>query len=143
MKKYLLPISLTVNVILLASIIFLGVKLFNIKNKIDTTIEQVKNGQYSQLIKDNTGNLVPEGLKNFNKIEVSDNKCDYFDQKFDILVSYLEENPTIPGSNAYVKQLNKLKTAVEKSPSALKDTACEKGVSTINYIGEKLSSVNQ
>lgn len=142
MKKYLLPISLAVNVILLASIIFLGVNLFNIKNKIDTTIEQVKSGQYSQLIKDNTGSLVPEGLKNFNKIEVSDNKCDYFDQKFAILINYLEENPTIPGSNAYVKQLNKLKITVEKSPSALKETACDKGISSINYIGEKLSTIN-
>ncbi|WP_272579667.1 MULTISPECIES: hypothetical protein [unclassified Providencia] len=142
MKKYLLPISLAVNVILLASIIFLGVNLFNIKNKIDTTIEQVKSGQYSQLIKDNTGSLVPEGLKNFNKIEVSDNKCDYFDQKFAILINYLEENPTIPGSNTYVKQLNKLKITVEKSPSALKETACDKGISSINYIGEKLSTIN-
>lgn len=44
MKKYLLPISLFVNVVLLITIIVVGALFFNLKSKIDSTVEQIKNG---------------------------------------------------------------------------------------------------
>ncbi|MEG7501850.1 hypothetical protein V6D99_12810 [Providencia stuartii] len=47
MKKYLLPISLFVNVVLLITIIVVGALFFKLKNKIDSTIEKNKNGQYA------------------------------------------------------------------------------------------------
>lgn len=68
MKKYLLPISLFVNVVLLITIIVVGALFFNLKSKIDSTVEQIKNGQYAELVKDNTANLIPEGLKISRKL---------------------------------------------------------------------------
>ncbi|EMF4672223.1 hypothetical protein L3033_002768 [Providencia stuartii] len=143
MKKYLLPISLFVNVVLLITIIVVGALFFNLKSKIDSTVEQIKNGQYAELVKDNTANLIPERLKNFKKIEPNQSQCDYFYQQIDSLIGYLEENPTIAGSEKYVKQLNNLKKSAEKTPSTLKETACEKGISTINFIGEKISTATE
>ncbi|EKT62477.1 hypothetical protein, partial [Providencia burhodogranariea] len=98
MKKYLLPISLIISVVLLIIIIVLTVMFFNLKDKITSTIEQVKNGQYSELININAADLIPEGLKNFTKVDAGESECDYFYKKITVLVTYLEANPSIPSS---------------------------------------------
>ncbi|ELX8378602.1 hypothetical protein AB7W88_18635 [Providencia vermicola] len=141
MKKYLLPISLFINLVLLIAIIVMATLFFNLKGKIDTTVAQIKNGQYAELIKDNTAKLIPEGLKRIDTIQPGQSQCAYFYQNIDSITEYLTANPTIAGAETYIKQLNNLKKSAEKAPSALKETACEKGVSTINYISEKISTV--
>lgn len=139
MKKYLLPISLIISVVLLIIIIVLAVMFFSLKDKITSTIEQVKNGQYSELINTNVADLIPEGLKNFTKVDAGESECDYFYQKITVLMTYLEANPSISSSEEYAGQLDLLKSTVEKTPLAIKKTACEKGISAINYISQKLS----
>lgn len=143
MKKYFLAFSLLINVILIIGISVFAVKFYNLKNTLTHSIDQVKNGQYSQLVKENTAALLPDSLKNVNPLEVGKNQCEYFYQHIDSLIGYLDQNAEISGANIYAGQLNALKSTVEKTPSTLKEMVCKKGISTISYIAEKLKQVEE
>lgn len=65
MKKYLLGISLGANIILLVALVTVAFMLFNLKAKVDTAIQQVKDGEYIELAKEN---MLPDSLKIFPKL---------------------------------------------------------------------------
>lgn len=136
MKKYFLGISISINIILLVALIIAMIMFFNMKNKVLTLVEQVKSGEYIELIKQNSEQLIPNTLKDLQAIEISDNPCEYFYQKVDTAVEYLNKNPDIIGAEAYASQLSTLKSTIDKTPSLLKDKACKKGISSFNYIIE-------
>ncbi|HGN1705248.1 TPA: hypothetical protein ACKRTE_001079 [Providencia rettgeri] len=140
MKKYLLGISITVNVILIVALIIATVMFFNMKNKVTTMVEQVKSGQYIELVKQNSQQLLPNSLKELKAIEASDNPCEYFYQEVDIAAEYLANNPRIIGAETYANQLKTLKNTIDKTPSILKEKACKKGISSFNYIIEAIPS---
>ena len=75
MKKYLLGISLGANIILLVALVTVAFMLFNLKAKVDTAIQQVKDGEYIELAKEN---MLPDSLKNLSQIDVTEKPCDYF-----------------------------------------------------------------
>ena len=134
MKKYLLGISITVGVILAALLIVVVIMFYNMKDKAVEILEQVKSGDYAELVKQNTENLIPESLKNLQAITVEGDQCEYFYQKVDSAIEYLNDNPDITGSEIYSNQLSTLKSTIEKTPSTFKNAACEKGISSLNYI---------
>lgn len=134
MKKYLLGISITINVILVVALVIATVMFFNMKNKVTTIIEQVKSGEYIELVEQNSQQLVTNSLKALKAVEASDNPCEHFYQKVDTAVEYLTSNPSIIGAENYASQLETLKNTIDKTPSILKEKACKKGISSINYI---------
>ncbi|WP_369311560.1 hypothetical protein [Providencia rettgeri] len=134
MKKYFLGISITINIMLVIALIIAMVMFFNMKNKVSTLIEQVKSGEYIELIKQNSDQLISNTLKDLQGIETSDKPCEYFYQKVDTAVDYLNNNPDIIGAKMYVNQLSALKSSIDKTPSLLKDKACKKGISSFNHI---------
>ncbi|MEX9947932.1 DUF5339 family protein [Providencia alcalifaciens] len=136
MKKYLLSISLAVNAVLLIALISVAVMLFNLKAKVDNAIQQVKDGEYIELAKDN---ILPDSLKDLSKIDVTDKPCDYFYQNVDVFIEYLKDNPDIAGADIYANQIAALKRKIEKAPSIFQDKACEKGISGLNFMIETIS----
>ncbi|EMM9641094.1 hypothetical protein NTP67_13505 [Providencia rettgeri] len=140
MKKYLLGVSIIINVILAIALITTIMMFFNIKSKINTMVEQIKSGEYIELVKQNSQQLLPDSLKELSTIEITDNPCGYFYQKVDSTVEYLNNNPDIIGAETYASQLTSLKGAIDKTPSVLKEKACRKGISSFNYIIESIQS---
>ncbi|WP_353242361.1 hypothetical protein [Providencia sp.] len=138
MKKYFLGISITINIILVVALIIAIAMFFNMKNKVLTLVEQVKSGEYVTLLKQNSEQLIPNTLKELQAIEMSDKPCEYFYQKVDTAVEYLNNNPNIIGAQTYANQLSTLKITTDKTPSLLKNKACEKGISSFNYIIEAI-----
>ncbi|EPL9570786.1 hypothetical protein MMK73_002880 [Providencia rettgeri] len=138
MKKYFLGISITINIILVVALIIAIAMFFNMKNKVLTLVEQVKSGEYVTLLKQNSEQLIPNTLKELQAIEMSDKPCEYFYQKVDTAVEYLNNNPNIIGAQTYANQLSTLKITIDKTPSLLKNKACEKGISSFNYIIEAI-----
>lgn len=143
MKKHLLRISLAINVILVMTLVIGMIMFFNMKNKITTMVEQIKSGEYLELVKQNTEQFLPSSLKELQAIEISDKPCEYFYQKVDTAIEYLNNNPEIIGSQAYTSQLSMLKNTIDKTPSILKEKACKKGISSFNYIIETVQSEEQ
>ncbi|MGG4607363.1 hypothetical protein [Providencia sp. Me31A] len=143
MKKYLLGISITINVVLVVALIIATVMFFNMKNKVTTMIEQVKSGEYIELVTQNSQKLLPNSLKKLTAIEASDNPCEYFYQEVDIATEYLVSNPSIIGAETYANQLKTLKNTINKTPSILKEKACKKGISSFNYIIESIPSTEK
>lgn len=138
MKKYFLGISITINIILVVALIIAIAMFFNMKNKVLTLVEQVRSGEYVTLLKQNSEQLIPNTLKELQAIEMSDKPCEYFYQKVDTAVEYLNNNPNIIGAQTYANQLSTLKITIDKTPSLLKNKACEKGISSFNYIIEAI-----
>ncbi|WP_273804656.1 hypothetical protein [Providencia rettgeri] len=138
MKKYFLGISITINIILIVALIIAMTMFFNMKNKALTLVEQIKSGEYIALLKQNSEQLIPNTLKELQAIEMSDNPCEYFYQKVDTAVEYLNNNPDIIGAQTYTSQLSTLKSTIDKTPSLLKNKACKKGISSFNYIIEAI-----
>ncbi|WP_272521153.1 DUF5339 family protein [Providencia sp. PROV202] len=136
MKKYLLSISLAANAVLLIALFSAAVMLFNLKAKVDNAIQQVKDGEYIELAKDN---ILPDSLKDLSKIDVTDKPCDYFYQNVDVFIEYLKDNPDIAGADIYANQIAALKRKIEKAPSIFQDKACEKGISGLNFMIETIS----
>lgn len=140
MKKYFLGISIAINVVLVVALLVAIVMFFNMKNKVSTLIEQVQSGEYLELVKQNSEQLIPNAIKELQTIEMSDKPCEYFYQKVDTAVEYLGNNPSITGAEMYASQLSALKSTIDKTPSLLKDKACKKGISSFNYIIEAMQS---
>lgn len=138
MKKYFLILSISINFILLAALIAVIIMFFDMKGKATAIIEQVKSGEYADLVEQNTGILVPDSLKNLKPIETEGDQCKYFYEKVDTAIEYLKDNPEIMGAETYSEQLSTLKNTIEKTPSVFKDTACEKGISSLNYVIETI-----
>lgn len=138
MKKYFLMLSVSINFILLVALITTIIMFFDMKGKATAIIEQVKSGEYADLIKQNTGILIPDSLKNIKPIETNGDQCKYFYEKADTAIEYLKDNPEIMGAETYSEQLSTLKNTIEKTPSVFKDTACEKGISSLNYVIETI-----
>lgn len=136
MKKYLFGISLGANIILLVALVTVAFMLFNLKAKVDTAIQQVKDGEYIELAKEN---MLPDSLKNLSQIDVTEKPCDYFYQNVDVFIEYLKDNPDIAGADIYANQITALKRKIEKAPSVFQDKACEKGISGLNFMIETIS----
>ncbi len=143
MKKYVIGIGIAVIGVLAAVIIAVVMLFSNMKEKVTSLVDQVKSGEYGELVKQNTENLIPESLKNLQPIEGGNNQCDYFYQKVDTSIAYLKDNPDITGAEIYADQLTSLKNTIEKTPSIVRDTACEKGISSLNYIIETIAPNKQ
>ncbi|WP_265497875.1 DUF5339 family protein, partial [Providencia rustigianii] len=136
MKKYLLGISISINMILLAALIIALVMFFDLKAKIDTVVQQVQDGDYVTLA---TENLIPESLQNLSKIDISEKPCDYFYQNVEVFIEYLKDNPDIAGAEIYANQIDTLKRKIEKTPSVFQNKACEKGISALNFMIDTIS----
>lgn len=134
MKKYLLGISIGINIILAIALITAVVMFFNMKNKVMTIVDQVKSGEYIEQIQQQTKQLVPKTINDLKTVEISDNSCEGFYQKVDAIIEYLDNNQGIIGAETYVEQLSSVKIAIDKTPTILKEKACKKGISSINYI---------
>ncbi len=138
MKKYVIGIGIAVIGVLAAILIAVVMLFSNMKEKVTSLVDQVKSGEYVELVKQNTENLIPESLKNLQPIEDGNNQCEYFYQKVDTAIEYLKDNPDITGAEVYADQLTSLKNTIEKTPSIVRDTACQKGISSLNYIIETI-----
>lgn len=134
MKKYLLSISIGINIILAIALITAVVMFFNMKNKVMTIVDQVRSGEYIEQIQQQTKQLLPKTINDLKTLEISDSSCEGFYQKVDAVIEYLDNNQGIIGAETYVEQLSSVKIAIDKTPSILKEKACKKGISSINYI---------
>ncbi|WP_265503832.1 hypothetical protein, partial [Providencia heimbachae] len=109
MKKYVIGIGIAVIGVLAAVLIAVVMLFSNMKEKVTSLVDQVKSGEYVELVKQNTENLIPESLKNLQPIEDGNNQCEYFYQKVDTAIEYLKDNPDITGAEIYADQLTSLK----------------------------------
>ncbi|EKT57322.1 hypothetical protein [Providencia sneebia] len=137
MKKFLLPISILLNAILLILVITLTFSFFNLKNKVESIIEQVKIGQYAEVLRQNSKKFIPQKLKE------DENSCEYLYQYIDSLVEYLQTQSKTENIETYVSRLNSIKSHIERTPALLRETACEKGISSINFLTESLSDTEE
>ncbi|MEX0423485.1 hypothetical protein KDV38_07075 [Providencia rettgeri] len=138
MKKHLLWISISINIILAIALITTIYLFFNMKNQVMTIVEQVKSGKYIEKIQQQTHELIPNSLNELKVLETGGDSCDQFYQKVDGVIEYLHNNPEIIGAQTYTEQLSSVKMAIDKTPTILKNKACKKGISSINYIIEAL-----
>ncbi|EKT56455.1 hypothetical protein OOC_09461 [Providencia rettgeri Dmel1] len=99
-----------------------------------TIVEQVKTGKYIEQVQQQTKQLIPNTLNELKTLEIDGDSCGQFYQKVDEVIEYLNNNPEIIGAQTYTDQLSSVKMAIDKTPTILKDKACKKGVSSINYI---------
>lgn len=134
MKRYFLWISISINIILAIALITSITLFFNMKNQVMTIVEQVKTGKYIEQIQQQTKQLIPNTLNELKTLEIDGDSCGQFYQKVDEVIEYLNNNPEIIGAQTYTDQLSSVKMAIDKTPTILKDKACKKGVSSINYI---------
>ncbi|EJD6376972.1 hypothetical protein M0L12_RS07935 [Providencia rettgeri] len=134
MKRYFLWISISINIILAIALIASITLFFNMKNQVMTIVEQVKTGKYIEQIQQQTKQLIPNTLNELKTLEIDGDSCGQFYQKVDEVIEYLNNNPEIIEAQTYTDQLSSVKMAIDKTPTILKDKACKKGVSSINYI---------
>ncbi|MBN6362994.1 MULTISPECIES: DUF5339 family protein [Providencia] len=134
MKKYLLWISISINIILAIALVIAITLFFNMKNQVMTIVEQVKSGKYIEQVQLQTKQLIPNALNELKALETDGDSCEQFYQRVDKVIEYLNNNPEIIGAQTYTDQLSSVKMAIDKTPTVLKDKACKKGVSSINYI---------
>ncbi|EJF7712782.1 MULTISPECIES: DUF5339 family protein [Providencia] len=134
MKRYFLWISISINIILAIALITSITLFFNMKNQVMTIVEQVKTGKYIEQIQQQTKQLIPNTLNELKTLEIDGDSCGQFYQKVDEVIEYLNNNPEIIEAQTYTDQLSSVKMAIDKTPTILKDKACKKGVSSINYI---------
>ncbi|AXH61997.1 DUF5339 family protein [Providencia huaxiensis] len=134
MKKYLLWISISINIILAIALVIAITLFFNMKNQVMTIVEQVKSGKYIEQVQLQTKQLIPNALNELKALETDGDSCEQFYQRVDEVIEYLNNNPEIIGAQTYTDQLSSVKMAIDKTPTVLKDKACKKGVSSINYI---------
>ncbi|WP_196723452.1 DUF5339 family protein [Providencia rettgeri] len=134
MKRYFLWISISINIILAIALITSITLFFNMKNQVMTIVEQVKTGKYIEQVQQQTKQLIPNTLNELKTLEIDGDSCGQFYQKVDEVIEYLNNNPEIIGAQTYTDQLSSVKMAIDKAPTILKDKACKKGVSSINYI---------
>ncbi|AWS51326.1 hypothetical protein V6478_001011 [Providencia rettgeri] len=134
MKRYFLWISISINIILAIALITSITLFFNMKNQVMTIVEQVKTGKYIEQVQQQTKQLIPNTLNELKTLEIDGDSCGQFYQKVDEVIEYLNNNPEIIGAQTYTDQLSSVKMAIDKTPTILKDKACKKGVSSINYI---------
>lgn len=134
MKRYFLWISISINIILAITLITSITLFFNMKNQVMTIVEQVKTGKYIEQIQQQTKQLIPNTLNELKTLEIDGDSCGQFYQKVDEVIEYLNNNPEIIEAQTYTDQLSSVKMAIDKTPTILKDKACKKGVSSINYI---------
>ncbi|EMT6384197.1 TPA: hypothetical protein U2M54_001210 [Providencia rettgeri] len=134
MKRYFLWISISINIILAIALITSITLFFNMKNQVMTIVEQVKTGKYIEQVQQQTKQLIPNTLNELKTLEIDGGSCGQFYQKVDEVIEYLNNNPEIIGAQTYTDQLSSVKMAIDKTPTILKDKACKKGVSSINYI---------
>ncbi|EMG6526309.1 MULTISPECIES: DUF5339 family protein [Providencia] len=134
MKRYFLWISISINIILTIALITSITLFFNMKNQVMTIVEQVKTGKYIEQVQQQTKQLIPNTLNELKTLEIDGDSCGQFYQKVDEVIEYLNNNPEIIGAQTYTDQLSSVKMAIDKTPTILKDKACKKGVSSINYI---------
>lgn len=134
MKRYFLWISISINIILAIALITAITLFFNMKNQVMTIVEQVKTGKYIEQVQQQTKQLIPNTLNELKTLEIDGDSCGQFYQKVDEVIEYLNNNPEIIGAQTYTDQLSSVKMAIDKTPTILKDKACKKGVSSINYI---------
>ncbi|HHE6468028.1 TPA: hypothetical protein ACPFI9_000231 [Providencia rettgeri] len=134
MKRYFLRISISINIILAIALITAITLFFNMKNQVMTIVEQVKTGKYIEQVQQQTKQLIPNTLNELKTLEIDGDSCGQFYQKVDEVIEYLNNNPEIIGAQTYTDQLSSVKMAIDKTPTILKDKACKKGVSSINYI---------
>ncbi|MEQ5203791.1 hypothetical protein ABN228_14875 [Providencia rettgeri] len=134
MKRYFLWISISINIILAIALITSITLFFNMKNQVMTIVEQVKTGKYIEQVQQQTKQLIPNTLNELKTLEIDGDSCGQFYQKVDEVIEYLNNNPEIIGAQTYTDQLPSVKMAIDKTPTILKDKACKKGVSSINYI---------
>ncbi|EMT6577886.1 TPA: hypothetical protein KEY68_002797 [Providencia rettgeri] len=134
MKRYFLWISISINIILAIALITAITLFFNLKNQVMTIVEQVKTGKYIEQVQQQTKQLIPNTLNELKTLEIDGDSCGQFYQKVDEVIEYLNNNPEIIGAQTYTDQLSSVKMAIDKTPTILKDKACKKGVSSINYI---------
>ncbi|MCD2530022.1 DUF5339 family protein [Providencia huaxiensis] len=134
MKKYLLWISISINIILAIALVIAITLFFNMKNQVMTIVEQVKSGKYIEQVQLQTKQLIPNALNELKALETDGDSCKQFYQRVDKVIEYLNNNPEIIGAQTYTDQLSSVKMAIDKTPTVLKDKACKKGVSSINYI---------
>ncbi|EOV8088962.1 hypothetical protein [Providencia rettgeri] len=138
MKKYLLWISISINIILAVALIIAITSFFNMKNQVMTIVEQVKSGKYVEQIQQQAKQLIPNSLNELKTLKMDGDSCDQFYQKVDGVIEYLHNNPEIIGAQTYTEQLSSVKMAIDKTPTVLKDKACKSGISSINYIIDTL-----
>ena len=138
MKKHLLWISISINIILAIALITAIYLFFNMKNQVMTIVEQAKSGKYIEQVQQHTKQLIPNTLNELKILETGGNSCDQFYQKVDGVIEYLHNNPEIIGAQTYTEQLSSVKMAIDKTPTVLKNKACKSGVSSINYIIDAL-----
>ncbi|MEQ5232559.1 hypothetical protein AB7185_12445 [Providencia rettgeri] len=134
MKRYFLWISISINIILAIALITSITLFFNMKNQVMTIVEQVKTGKYIEQVQQQTKQLIPNTLNELKTLEIDGDSCGQFYQKVHEVIEYLNNNPEIIGAQTYTDQLSSVKMAIDKTPTILKDKACKKGVSSINYI---------
>ncbi|MEQ4707022.1 MULTISPECIES: DUF5339 family protein [Providencia] len=134
MKKYLLWISISINIILAIALVIAITLFFNMKNQVMTIVEQVKSGKYIEQVQLQTKQLIPNALNELKALETDGDSCEQFYQRVDEVIESLNNNPEIIGAQTYTDQLSSVKMAIDKTPTVLKDKACKKGVSSINYI---------
>lgn len=134
MKRYFLWVSISINIILAIALITSITLFFNMKNQVMTIVEQVKTGKYIEQIQQQTKQLIPNTLNELKTLEIDGDSCGQFYQKVDEVIEYLNNNPEIIEAQTYTDQLSSVKMAIDKTPTILKDKACKKGVSSINYI---------
>lgn len=134
MKRYFLWISISINIILAIALITAITLFFNMKNQVMTIVEQVKTGKYIEQVQQQTKQLIPNTLNELKTLEIDGDSCGQFYQKVDEVIEYLNNNPEIIGAKTYTDQLSSVKMTIDKTPTMLKDKACKKGVSSINYI---------
>lgn len=134
MKRYFLWISISINIILAIALITSITLFFNMKNQVMTILEQVKTGKYIEQVQQQTKQLIPNTLNELKTLEIDGDSCGQFYQKVDEVIEYLNNNPEIIEAQTYTDQLSSVKMAIDKTPTILKDKACKKGVSSINYI---------
>ncbi|MEZ2680171.1 MULTISPECIES: DUF5339 family protein [Providencia] len=134
MKRYFLWISISINIILAIALITSITLFFNMKNQVMTIVEQVKTGKYIEQVQQQTKQLIPNTLNELKTLEIDGDSCGQFYQKVDEVIEYLNNNPEIIEAQTYTDQLSSVKMAIDKTPTILKDKACKKGVSSINYI---------
>ncbi|WP_265495046.1 hypothetical protein [Providencia heimbachae] len=68
MKKYVIGIGIAVIGVLAAVLIAVVMLFSNMKEKVTSLVDQVKSGEYVELVKQNTENLIPESSKNLQPI---------------------------------------------------------------------------
>ncbi|MCL0000851.1 hypothetical protein MKT39_017135, partial [Providencia rettgeri] len=125
---------ISINIILAIALITSITLFFNMKNQVMTIVEQVKTGKYIEQVQQQTKQLIPNTLNELKTLEIDGDSCGQFYQKVDEVIEYLNNNPEIIGAQTYTDQLSSVKMAIDKTPTILKDKACKKGVSSINYI---------